>query len=378
MSTPDDDGTSSDAPSTSRRHLLGLAVAGAGAAVVGAVTAAAPASATAGDNMTVGTTNNSAATTTSIVHNGTTQNSPALAALRTPTRLLASSTARTPASSPRADFAGGDGVIGFAGTGTDANGVHGFSFDGAGVRGEGDQGSGVHGTIRTGNSAPDTVAVFADNLATGTGAIGVKATSVTSTDGLGGSFEGSRAPLRLVPAATTGAPKTAAHAAGELFVDSTGALYYCTAAGAPGTWVSLTGSGAAAPALHTVPPTRVYDSRVPTPAPGAISSGQSRVVSVADGRAIDGGAVTVANLVPAGATAVAYNFTITNTVGSGFLTVNPGTDTTITSSAITWSATGQILTTGSLVAISADRRVTVIAGGGGTTDFLIDIVGYYR
>ena len=48
------------------------------------------------------------------------------------------------------------------------------------------------------------------------------------------------------------------------------------------------------------------------------------------------------------------------------------------SSAINWSATGQILTTGGLVAISPSRQVTVIAGGPGSTDFLIDVVGYYR
>ena len=65
-------------------------------------------------------------------------------------------------------------------------------------------------------------------------------------------------------------------------------------------------------------------------------------------------------------------------MAAGFLTVNPGTETAITSSAINWSAGGQILTTGSLVAISAERQITVIAGGGGTTDFLVDVVGYYR
>ena len=65
-------------------------------------------------------------------------------------------------------------------------------------------------------------------------------------------------------------------------------------------------------------------------------------------------------------------------MGSGFLTLNPGGLTTVTSSAINWSASGQILTTGGLVAISASREVTVIAGGPGSTDFLLDVVGYYR
>ena len=166
-----------------------------------------------------------------------------------------------------------------------------------------------------------------------------------------------------------------------MYVDSDGHLFCCTAGGTPGTWVDLTAAAPApsqAPALHPVAPTRAYDSREPNPAPGALASGQTCTITVADGRAIKGGGVTVPDLVPAGATAIAYNFTVTNTVAAGFLTVNPGTDTTITSSAINWSASGQILTTGSLVAISAERQITVIAGGGGTTDFLVDVVGYYR
>ena len=126
-----------------------------------------------------------------------------------------------------------------------------------------------------------------------------------------------------------------------------------------------------------MPPTRVYDSREAEPAPGALSTGQTRTISVADGRAISGGAVTVPNLVPPGATAIAYNFTVTNTAGAGFLTLNPGGNTTVTSSAINWSAAGQILTTGGLVSINPNREVTVIAGGPGSTDFLLDVVGYY-
>src|SRR5262249_37663978 len=156
---------------------------------------------------------------------------------------------------------------------------------------------------------------------------------------------------------------TGTHSMGELYVDSNGNLYFCKKDGTPGAWTRLTVSSPAAPVLfHPVAPARVYDSRVPQPAPGNLTSGSNRTVRVADGRSIDSGAVTVPNLVPAGATAIAYNFTVTNTAGSGFLTMNPGGVTTVTSSAITWSATGQILTTGSVVAINAKREVTVIAG----------------
>jgi hypothetical protein len=99
---------------------------------------------------------------------------------------------------------------------------------------------------------------------------------------------------------------------------------------------------------------------------------------VADGRTGVGGAVTVPNLVPAGATGIADNLTIVGTVRSGFLAVDPGTSTAVTSSAINWFAPGLVLANASVVALDANRQVTVIAGGGGSTDFILDVVGYYR
>jgi len=86
----------------------------------------------------------------------------------------------------------------------------------------------------------------------------------------------------------------------------------------------------------------------------------------------------VSNLVPSGATGIAYNLTIVNTVSGGYLAVNPGTTTAATSSAINWAASGAVVANASVVAIDANRQITVTAGGGGTTDFMVDVVGYYR
>ena len=61
---------------------------------------------------------------------------------------------------------------------------------------------------------------------------------------------------------------------------------------------------------------------------------------------------------------------------SGFLSVNPGTSATVTSSAINWFADDLILANASVVGIDANRQITVIAGGGGATDFAVDVVGY--
>ena len=362
-----------------RRGVLRWAAAGAGAAAVATVAAATPAGANTNDPVAAGSTGNWAPAQTGVVHNGATQNGPALNAYRTTATTTGVQYSENAGIVAETAIKDNDGVIGFCAGGPMSSGVHGFSFDGRAVVGTGDAGIGVLGEIRTGNSSPNSIAVQADNESTGAGAIGVKATATAGTGGLGGSFAGSRAPLLLVPASTNGAPKTGTHAPGELYVDAKGDLYYCRAAGTPGTWVNLLAAPAttAAAALHPVSPTRVYDSREAQPAPGALGTGQTRTISVADGRAIDGGAVTVADLVPPGATAIAYNFTVTNTAGAGFLTLNPGGNTTVTSSAINWSASGQILTTGSVVSINADREVTVIAGGPGATDFLLDVVGYY-
>jgi hypothetical protein len=56
---------------------------------------------------------------------------------------------------------------------------------------------------------------------------------------IGGSFSGTAAPLRLAPAATAGPPTADYHLAGELYVDSQGQLYLCTAPGTPGAWAQV-------------------------------------------------------------------------------------------------------------------------------------------
>lgn len=108
-----------------------------------------------------------------------------------------------------------------------------------------------------------------------------------------------------------------------------------------------------------------------------MSSGGNRLVSVASGRTLDTGAVNAPNVVPVGATAIACNVTVDRTQNQGFLAVNPGGNTTVSASTINWFASNQTLANGVIVTISASREVTVIAGGGGATDFIIDVTGYF-
>lgn len=166
------------------------------------------------------------------------------------------------------------------------------------------------------------------------------------------------------------------HTRGEIDTDQNGDLWWCFDNGSPGKWRKITG-GTAAGAFHAITPTRVYDSRAAAPSPGAIAGGASRVVSVSDARPDATGAVTTAGIVPPGASAIAYNITVADTVGAGFLSVNEGDATGFTASSINWSATGQLLANGLVVKLDGSRQVKVFAGGGGSTNFLIDVLGYY-
>src|SRR5215208_616061 len=60
----------------------------------------------------------------------------------------------------------------------------------------------------------------------------------------GGLFQGGKAPLKLQPSHTGGRPTTGQHTKGELFMDSGGALFVCTADGTPGTWRRFTTTSA--------------------------------------------------------------------------------------------------------------------------------------
>jgi hypothetical protein len=130
--------------------------------------------------------------------------------------------------------------------------------------------------------------------------------------------------------------------------------------------------------LVAITPSRVYDSRLPMSPDqdGLLVSGANRTISVDKARNLTTG-VLGAVVVPANATAVAYTLTVDTVAGGGFLSVNPGGNTTVTASAVNWSAPGQLLANTGLVALGAGTKLTVIAGGGGTTHFAVDVVGYY-
>lgn len=130
--------------------------------------------------------------------------------------------------------------------------------------------------------------------------------------------------------------------------------------------------------LYPIDPVRVYDSRRPAPTPGRLTSGMNRLVSVADGRDTGNGAIVLADAIPDGATAVAYNLTAAATVRRGFLSITPGDATSSPSSSINWTTNDQAIANAGIVKLDASRQVKVFCGGLGSAHFVIDITGYFR
>ena len=89
------------------------------------------------------------------------------------------------------------------------------------------------------------------------------------------------------------------------------------------------------------------------------------------------GSITNANFVPANATAVFANVSVVDTVNAGFLTINPGGITTVSSATITWGTSNQTQSNGVSLTLDNARQITVVAGGPGATDFVIDVFGYW-
>lgn len=139
--------------------------------------------------------------------------------------------------------------------------------------------------------------------------------------------------------------------------------------------IGATGGAAAvqqavSPGLFTaVTPVRVYDAAAD--ASGSLPAGATRTVSIAT--ALAGGATVV----PAGASAVAYNVTVVKPAGAGHLRVMPGDAASSATSVVNWTKAGEVIANAAVVRVDAQRRIRVFNGSGGPVRFLIDVVGYY-
>jgi CHRD domain len=132
-------------------------------------------------------------------------------------------------------------------------------------------------------------------------------------------------------------------------------------------------AGNTAGALHLLDePLRAYDSRSGTD--GKLVVGTARTVDLSSG--INSLAASVA-AVPPTARAAVVTITVTQTVGSGFvtaysnaLTVAPATST------INWTAANSDIGTTTTVAVDGSGKIALLAGLNGT-HVIVDVIGYY-
>jgi hypothetical protein len=130
---------------------------------------------------------------------------------------------------------------------------------------------------------------------------------------------------------------------------------------------------------HPISPVRAVDTRIAAygASAGIFAPGTNRVISIADGHDLATGAVTLANAVPAGATAITYNLTAADPVGgSNFLAIAAGDATTFAASALNYNGTS--IANGGTAPIASDRTVKIFNGAPpASTHVIIDITGYY-
>jgi len=212
------------------------------------------------------------------------------------------------------------------------------------------------------------------------GSAGVKARGETA-NAYGVWAAGRRAALRLerLPLQIPPTERADIHNEGEFVIDDNSDLWYCVEGGQPGTWLKLAGPRSAGQ-FHPIQPARVYDSRYTAAVDGGvgpIQPGTSRTISVANAFTVNSASTSITDVVPAGATAVAYNLTVAATGPAGYLSLNPGDATEITASSINWSAPGTVLGNASVVKLDGFRQVRVFCFGS-ATDMILDVVGYYR
>lgn len=204
-------------------------------------------------------------------------------------------------------------------------------------------------------------------VASGYGVVGLGG----ATTGTGVLARGNKANLELFSAGTAPNTRTDAHLKGELICDTDGTIWACVAAGSPGTWRKVAGTSTSGSLHLLASPKRVYSSRA---ADEPVAVGPKTPLS-AGTRTID--CKQGSSGVPAAATGVVLNVTAIAASANGYLSVSPGATGFSGTSTLNWSANGAVVANGATVATGAGATIDVTIGGGGTADFIVDVMGYY-
>lgn len=142
--------------------------------------------------------------------------------------------------------------------------------------------------------------------------------------------------------------------------------------------VSATMSSGDKPVFVSIEPTRILDTRNNVGLTGRFADAVPRDLQVTGSVPVAGGGART--VVPAGATGVALNVTVVNTSSDGFLSVRPSGATGEPLTSNVNFVSGQIVPNAVNVDLPANGRVQIwfeAWTNGGTSDVLVDVVGYY-
>jgi hypothetical protein len=237
--------------------------------------------------------------------------------------------------------------------GRGVTGVYGLSIGGVGVGvlGSSDTSTGVSGTSTSGIGVEGT-------SNSGPGVKGISGIDV------GGSFDGNRAPLLLVPKGVPGAPTLDTHNKGEVYLDSSAVVWVCVSAGSPGTWVRLPGvtSTAAGGAMNFLPGiARIVGAGNPPGVQLNVGSPQSFPIAGQGG-------------IPSNATGVFGNATVYGSSGTGFIAVYPA-GTGSSGGSLNFTAGDEPLSNFVATGLGTGGQITV-ATFSANCKFIYDAVGY--
>jgi hypothetical protein len=336
--TPDLDADGVESSDTSRRGLLRAAVLGGAGAAVGVIALGSKeAAAVNGDPLLVGQTEDASAPTI-LLYTGT--------EITEGPSVLTVSDAEPAADTPFPANVGGYGNA------LVVNGVHGSTTEADG-----------HGVV----AASLAAAAAGDTDPAPSAALGLV------------SANGSHVQFIALDSAVVG-PTAGVHVPGELYMDADGSLWFSVAIGTAGDvrWVQLAGTSTAG-SFHAINPARSYDSRKTSyTVNGPLAPNASREISVADDHHRDSGAVTTANVVPVGATAVMVNVTVSSPTAKNYIAVTAGDVTSTATSLQNWDAGVTQIANSVTVPLSPTRTIRVYMGDqAGSADIIVDVFGYH-
>jgi hypothetical protein len=198
--------------------------------------------------------------------------------------------------------------------------------------------------------------------------------------GLNVASNGTRPQIGITASGSVTGPPSGANNAGDIFVDQTGNFLTCVSGGSPGLWADLTKGGNL---ILLSAPIRVYDSRPGQPNAGGTPQGAISFTSAppsANARTVNCDTAAAGGLVPysLSPTALLMNLAIVTLSGVGALAVYQTGVAQPDTANINWSAGGQVLSN-MVVSASASPPavdVAIVAAAGGSTHFIIDIIGY--